>query len=141
MSVYPFNCLARKIEGLSSTSRAGSLRKFDRKVEQTCVMVALTVLLVSSFLLVLPHLFRLQAAAKAQRMCVRCDLLNLSSHSSSIPTVSKNLRHLSKLPTCFWWVARAIPACWSRRAREIESRRPCLSEAGRSESSLESVEE
>ena len=43
MSAYPFNCLVRKIKGLPSISRTGSLRKFDREVKRTCVMLSLMV--------------------------------------------------------------------------------------------------
>ena len=98
------------MDGFPSGSKAGSDRRFVRKVERTFVTVALTVPPVSIVLLVLPCLFCLQELANADNKCVRSGGVNIVSHSSWMPMSRRNLFHLSKHPVCCDLVALAIPA-------------------------------
>ena len=116
----------RKRDCLWSLSRAGSGRRFVRKVERTFVTVDLTVPPVSIVLLVLPCLFLRQLPANADKRWFCCSILYSLRNSSLMPFAPRNRRHRSKHPICFWWDAGAIPAFWSRMEVTNEASRLSL---------------
>ena len=122
-STYPESCRVRNRDCRWSLSRAGSGRRFVRKVERTFVTVDLTVPPLSMVLPCLPYLFRLQLVANADMRNCRCFLLYFSRNSSSIPMSARNRTHRSKHPVCFWMDAGASPASWSMMHLAKASRR------------------
>ena len=112
-STYPLNCRVKYRDIFPSVSNAGSDRTCVLKVERTFVTVDLTVTPRSLVPFFLPYIFRLTAPAKAERRRVRWSGVNPANHSSSMPLSDRNRFHLSKLPSCFWCDAGAIPASWS----------------------------
>ena len=94
-------------------SYVGSSRRFDMKANHTSVMVALTIKPLRIVFTVLPCLFHLQSPMNAEMRHICWPRIYSSSHSSSMPTPAKNLRHQSKLLFYFWIEEGASPASWS----------------------------
>ena len=100
-STYPESYRVRNRDCRWSLSRAGSGRRFVRKVERTFVTVDLTVPPVSIVFLVLPCIFLRQLPANADKRWFCCSLVYPLINSSLMPFAPRNRRHRSKHPICF----------------------------------------
>lgn len=121
--VYPANWRFRAREGCPDRSREGLHRKFDRKVEQTPLIVAAMVGARMMGLFVRPCSLRRILSANAQTRAFFCSIVKFSNQQSSIPTDLRKRSHRANWPDCFTPLLVVRPEDWLSMERMMLVRR------------------